>query len=238
MSASLAAQENFILIDPDTDRSILEIGAQIDEKITPCSTFKIVLCLMGFDSGILQSEIAPAWSYQTGYSDYLESWKTDQTPRSWIKDSCVWYSQVLATRLGADTLQNYLASFAYGNQDLSGNETEAPWISSSLKISPRGQVEFLRNMLQGRLSVSKDAQQITKELLFVEELQEGWKLFGKTGTGTIHQQDSSIKVSWLVGWIEIQEKSFPFAYQVRGSWVDRSLRIQRVKELLEICRAY
>jgi beta-lactamase class D len=135
---------------------------------------------MGFDSAILKNAEDPSWEFEEGYDAFLASWKMAQTPASWIKNSCVWYSQVLATKMGIEVLQSYLGAFDYGNQDMSGGLTNA-WLSSSLKISPREQVNFIRKMLSGALHASQDAVQKTKGLVFLAELSDGWQLYGKTG---------------------------------------------------------
>lgn len=83
----LSGEENFILIDGTTSEMIRNFGAGIEERTTPASSFKIVLSLMGYDAGILQNEQTPMWDYQEGYDDFLESWKSAQTPQSWMTRS-------------------------------------------------------------------------------------------------------------------------------------------------------
>lgn len=124
------------MINSKSGGSLLEIGPHIDKRMIPCSTFKIALSLMGFDSGILQNENNPVWLFKKGYDDFLESWKSPQTSQSWMKNSFVWFSKLLAARLGIQKFEYYLAVLDYGNQDSSGGLTNA-WLSSSLKISPR-----------------------------------------------------------------------------------------------------
>lgn len=144
-------------------------------------------------------------------------------------------------KLGLARLQEYLTLFEYGNQDLSvgiifpGPENPA-WASSSLKISPKEQIVFLQNMLQGAL-VSEHALQMTKAILFREELSEGWKLYGRTGTG-INIDDHGLKVRWFVGWIEKSDQTFPFVYQIRAKTIDNSLPILRVKQLMKESRCF
>lgn len=161
-------EENFLLINGKTNEIVLELGPHIDERISPCSSFKITLSLMGYDAGILKDENTPTWDFQDGYVDWLASWRTPQTPKSWMQYSCVWYSKVLSLQLGLEKIQSYLASMEYGNQDLSGGLAQtkpgdAVWINSSLKISPREQVDFIQNMVQGKLSISTHA-------IFIEQL--------------------------------------------------------------------
>jgi beta-lactamase class D len=223
----VSAEENFLVIDGATGETMSELGCHLDVRLTPCSTFKIVLSLMGYDAQILQDQETPRWDYQEGYVDYIESWKAAQTPRSWMKNSCVWYSQLLAVELGLQRMESYLGLFDYGNQDMSGGITRA-WLSSSLKISPREQTEFIQKMVQGDLVISSYALKMTKELLFIEELPGNWKLFGKTGLGLIGRE----KLGWFVGWIEKDRSFFPFAYNLLEQKIEVAQRIPRVKQLL------
>lgn len=118
---SFSAEENFLLINGVSNEKILELGPHIHERVSPCcSTFKIALSLMGYDKEILKDEKTPTWLFQEGYDHFLESWKNPQTPGSWMKTSCVWFSRVLATQLGSENIQKYLALLEYGNQDISG----------------------------------------------------------------------------------------------------------------------
>lgn len=94
---------------------------------------------------------------------------------------------------------------------MSGGLTKV-WINSSLKISIREQVNFLQKMLRNELPISSYALQMTKSLLFVEELHRGWKLFGKTGLGN----DNNLEIGWFIGGIEKDENFFIFAYNIRS----------------------
>jgi beta-lactamase class D len=232
---ALTAEENFLLINGTTDEIVLELGPHVDERMTPCSTFKIALSLMGFDAGILKDQQSPTWLFQDGYDDFLEAWKAPQTPRSWMKYSCIWYSDVLVSQLGFDTAQNYLSLFGYGNHDMSGGLTgTCPWVNSSVKISVREQVVFIQKMLICALPVSTNASQMTKEILFVEELPGGWKLYGKTGWGGSVKEgdDRNCEIGWFVGWVEKDGAFFPFAYNIRERQISLGQRIPRVKQLI------
>ncbi len=231
-SCAFSAEENFLLINGLTSEVMLELGPHVNECVSPASTFKIALSLMGYDAGILKDKTNPTWAFQEGYMDDFDSWKAPQSPQSWIKNSCVWYSQILASQLGLEKIQKYLAVLDYGNQDMSGGLTTA-WLSSSLKISPRGQVDFIQSVIHGKLPISSNAIRRTKELLLVDELSDAWKLFGKTGMGSISEQDGGCLIlGWFVGWVEKEGSSFPFAYNVRDTKISPAQRIQRVKQLL------
>ena len=222
-----------------TDEVVLELGPHIHARISPCSTFKITLSLMGYDAEILRDEQTPLWDFQEGYDDSLESWKGPQTPCTWMKCSCLWYSKLLALQLGMEKIQSYLALMEYGNQDLSGGLGQpglanVAWIKSSLAISPKEQVDFMRKMVQGKLPVSPGAFQMTKKLLFKEEMPEGWKLYGRTGwSGSyIGKEGKTIEHGWFVGWIEKGPNLYPFAYLIRDQKINLEQRIPRVKQIL------
>jgi beta-lactamase class D len=222
-----------------TEEVITELGPHIHKQMSPCSTFKIPLSLMGYDASVLKDESNPIWDFQEGYDDWLASWRTPQSPLSWMKYSCVWYSKVLSIELGIRKIQNYLASMEYGNQDASGGlANPGPlnpfWINSSIKISPKEQVNFIQKMIRAQLPVSSHAIEMTKAILFKEELPEGWKLFGKTGwSGSdITKDGKTLEHSWFVGWIEKDQVVYSFAYLIRDKKINLDQRIPRVKQLL------
>jgi beta-lactamase class D len=225
-TAAVCAEETFVLLD-DAKGEVIQAFGEIDQRFSPCSTFKIPLSLMGFDAGILIDEDNPEWPDREEYDHFVEAWKAPQTPRSWMKFSCVWYSQELSPLLGLERMQDYLGKFEYGNQDMSGGVTRA-WLTSSLKISPQEQVAFLRKLVREELSLSQHAVEMTKIILFKEELPEGWKLFGKTGWSGSNGQEHG----WFVGWIEKDHAFFPFAYLIREQKIDLGQRIPRAKQLL------
>jgi beta-lactamase class D len=234
--SSIVAEERFLLIDGTSGETLLERGFQLDERLSPCSTFKIPLSLMGYDTGILIDEHTPLWPFQEGYDDFLDTWKTSQSPQSWMQHSCIWYSKLLSCHLGLERMQAYLAAFAYGNQDLSWGivqpgEIDPAWLPAApLKISPREQVEFIRNMLQHKLGITSDATHKTKAILFKEDLSQGGKLFGKTSWSGLSQSPG--QHAWVVGWLEKREHVFPFAYVIIGQAIALDQRIPRVKQLI------
>jgi beta-lactamase class D len=202
---------------------VLKNEGDCNERYSPCSTFKIALAIMGYDSGILKDESNPEWPFKPEYEAFLESWKDPQNPTSWMKNSCVWYSQVLTPQLGMKKFQDYVKAFNYGNQDLSGDKGQAngitnAWLSSSLEISPEEQLIFLEKLLSDTLPVSKHATKMTRNIVYVEELPHGWKLYGKTGSGYLLNQDKTqkleIKHGWFIGWIEKGDKKIIFVNHI------------------------
>lgn len=229
------------------NEKVLQIEGDCERRYSPMSTFKVPLSLMGFDSGILIDEINPIWHFKAGYVDWRDSWKKDQTPKSWMKESCVWYSQVLTKELGMEKFQDYVTKFDYGNKDLSGDKGQNngltnSWLSSSLQISSLEQVAFLQKMLDGKLPIKPHAIAMTRNILFVQELKDGWKLYGKTGMGSLINSDGTknpdLYHGWFIGWIEKGDRRIIFSNHIEDDKKEEifaSLRAKsEVKERLMI----
>jgi beta-lactamase class D len=172
------------------------------------STFKIPLALMAFDSNILQDENT-TYKWDGTKSD-ITAWNQDQTAATWMRDSVVWYSQLITHKLGAEEIKNYLKIFNYGNQDFSGGLTTA-WLSTknpggtrgsaSLKISAHEQLEFLKAFYKQSFKVSSHAYEKTKLITQLEPLPHDYNFSGKTGSGYIGP-NSRTRLGWFLARIE------------------------------------
>lgn len=203
-------------IATEKNKTIIQEGDACKSRHSPCSTFKIVISLMGFNEGILVDETHPQLPFKEGYVDFIEAWKQPQTPTSWMKNSCVWYSQVVTPQIGMTKFKKYLREFNYGNQDVAGDQGKNngltnSWLSSSLQISPQEQIIFLQKLLENKLPVSAQSQVMTKKILFVEDLPQGWKFYGKTGAGSLGTDG---QIGWFVGWIQKGDRNIIFAHYV------------------------
>lgn len=195
---------------------VLKSEGDCSTAYAPQSTFKIILSLIGFDSAILKSENDPSWSLPKDTDPYINVCKGNHDPRTWMRDSCLWYSRILTTKLGMEKFQDYVTKFSYGNMDLSGGLTNA-WISSSLKISPDAQTEFLQKLVDHKLPVSKASYDKTQKIMFIQEMAGGWKLYGKTGNGSQLDQKGNktdLQQGWFVGYIEKGKRKIVFASHI------------------------
>ncbi|KQS77432.1 class D beta-lactamase [Rhizobium sp. Leaf384] len=214
LAASAAAEDVdvtcTIMLDAATGKVLVEEG-DCATRTTPASTFKIPLALIGYDTKFLKDETTPVLAYQKGDPDWGgANWLRDTNPTDWLRYSVVWYSQRITRDLGRDTLERYARAFQYGNADLSGdpgfdNGLERAWIASSLQISPREQVAFLRGLVNGTLPVGAEAIEKTRRI--VERRDAGdWTLHGKTGAAFPRRADRSFDYAhgwgWYVGWAE------------------------------------
>ncbi|WP_441295296.1 class D beta-lactamase [Massilia frigida] len=207
------------LADAASGKRLVHEG-QCDERITPASTFNIAVSLMGYDSGILEDEHAPAMPFRKGYVHWNPAWRTATDPTSWFKHSVLWFTQQVASRLGAARFQGYVTSFGYGNGDLSGdpgkdNGLALSWVSSSLKISPAEQVTFLRKVVKRQLPLAPKAYDMTLRIMQPETLDNGWEIHGKTGTASPvlpdGRDDPERQYGWYVGWASKGQRTIVFA---------------------------
>ena len=62
--AASAATTCTLVVDAATSATLIRTGDRCEAPVTPASTFKIPLSLVGFDSGILTDATHPAWPYK------------------------------------------------------------------------------------------------------------------------------------------------------------------------------
>lgn len=222
LHASFASEICFLAKE---NNQVIKIEGDYLTRYAPESTFKIALSLIGFDSGILIDENSPAWPCKPSYDCFLNVWKCDHTPRTWMRDSCVWFSQVLTRTLGMEKFKTYIENFNYGNRNLTGNKGKNDglthsWLSSSLQISPDEQTLFLQKIVDQKLPISKASYDNAKKIMFILELAGGWKLYGKTGNGRQQDQNGNkteLQHGWFVGYIEKNQRKIVFATHIVDS---------------------
>ena len=208
-----------LVADAASGQELYRKGA-CDKAFAPMSTFKVPLAVMGYDAGILVDAHNPRWDYKPEFNGYKFQQKTTD-PTIWEKDSILWYSQQLTRKMGQKRFAAYVAGFGYGNGDISGepgksNGLTHSWLGSSLKISPEGQVRFVRDLLSAKLPASKDAQQMTVSIL--PHFAAGdWAVQGKTGTGSfIDARGAKAPLGWFIGWATHEERRVVFARMTAG----------------------
>jgi len=203
-----------------TSGKILTQQGECDRRVPPASTFKIPISLMGYDARFLKDRTNPTLPFKEGYPDWRKEWRTDIDPTSWMKESVVWYSQQITHALGNKKFKDYVEAFGYGNEDVSGdpgkdNGLTRSWLSSSLRISPLEQVDFLTRVVGRKLPVSAHAFAMTEAILTEYELPNGWSVRGKTGAGFSVEADGTVDrkrpFGWYVGWAAKGDRAIVFA---------------------------
>ena len=234
VSHAQAEEQCFIAMNAKTGEIVAQKGTICEIRLSPCSTFKIPLSLMGYETQVLQDETHPEWPFMvhTNGSDaevvpWLQMPKEQQTaqnPTSWMSKSIVWYSQALTTKMGNAKFKEFVERFDYGNKDVSGepgknNGLTNAWLSSSLKISPHEQLTFLRKLVNRELSLSPHTYEMTQKLVLIDPLDGGWKFYGKTGSGFEMKPDGTPnrdkQLGWCVGWAQKEDQTYIFAYNIK-----------------------
>ncbi|MDG0816073.1 penicillin-binding transpeptidase domain-containing protein [Bdellovibrio svalbardensis] len=205
----------FLLFDMKLNDYVEEFNSpRCRQPTSPCSTFKVPLAVMAFDSGILKDEDSTfKWD---GRKNTILAWNKDQTAKSWMQESVVWYSQRITQKLGRKKVQSYLDKFQYGNHDFSGGLTTA-WLTggpvphenpkSSVLISGYEQVDFMKKLWTSQLPASQAAMDLTRKITFLEMTPRGFKLSGKTGSGFMPPEFKQ-RLGWFVAHIEGKDQEF------------------------------
>ncbi len=231
-----------LIVDAHSGRTVVEQGG-CDTRVTPASTFKIPLSLIGFDAGVLQNAHAPTFQFRPGDPDWGgPAWLLPADPARWMQWSVVWFSQRVTHTVGATALQRYVQAFGYGNADLSGdagrnNGLDRAWISSSLQVSAREQVAFLRRLVQGELPVSAQAVRMTAQITAIGRWPGGWQVHGKTGTAFPRRadgvSDTARGYGWFVGWAVRGGRVLAFARLAQDTQVHDTPHGLRVRDALK-----
>lgn len=200
----------FLLYNLKTNAFEKTIGDACQERFPACSSFKVPLAVMAFDSGVLKDEKQVLkWD---GEKRFLETWNKDQDARSWMRESVVWFSQRLTPKLGKKELKEYLSKFKYGNEDVSTGITTA-WLNSpsnpkgALAINAYEQVEFMKKLWSNELPVTKRSMGITRQITYLETSPNGFKLSGKTGSN-FYDADRKLQLGWFISHISNGEKEY------------------------------
>jgi len=227
----------FVVYDMKNDRYVRHNKRRCQQRFSPKSTFKIPNSLIGLETGVIRdAEFVIQWDRQkyppqaNWNEEPFVHWGKDQTLRSAIKYSVLWYYRELALRAGSQQMKRYVTAFDYGNEDASGRVDDF-WLNNVLKISADEQVEFLKAFYNGRLPVSKRSTEIVKDILVLEK-ESTYQLSGKTGGGPIAE---GVYVGWFVGYLESNGNVYFFATNMEAaSYAEiRSKRIELTKQILK-----
>ena len=226
----------FVLYDSANEKYVRYNEARCQERFSPKSTFKIPNSLIGLETGVItDAEFVIPWDRQkyppesNWNQEPFIHWGQDQTLRSAIKYSVVWYYRQLALRVGAPRMRKYVKAFHYGNENVGGRIDDF-WLNGTLKVSADEQVEFLKRLYRERLPVSHRSIGIVKDILVLERTPT-YALSGKTGGGPIA---GGKYIGWFVGYLEKQANVCFFSLNIEGpSFAEiKEKRVELTKQIL------
>ncbi len=184
------------------ERSNIEFVPASTFKIFPASTFKILNSMIALqESSIASVNDTIKWD---GINRSFKLWNKDQTMKSALSISCVWFYQELARRTGQDKMQEWLNKTNYGNKKIE-NKIDRFWLDGSLAISANEQIEFLEKAVRNELPFDKNIQETVKRIMLTDST-NNYKIHSKTGW--------SQNIGWNVGYVETKDNVWIFALNI------------------------
>jgi beta-lactamase class D len=196
-----------------------------EKQSSPCSSFKIISCLLGLESGVINPDDSIQEWNGTTYS--VSEWNKDINYIDAFHYSCIWYYRKILDLIGVDYVQNALDKLEYGNCDISeweGSmhnmifpqqqdlaELNGFWQESSLQISPREQVDVQKKIFEDNDIFSKESLKLIKNVMHIDNSNPDIQIYGKTGSGI---KDDTWNDGWFVGMCEIKENTYYFAIRL------------------------
>lgn len=200
----------------------------VNVRHSPYSTFKVLSTLMGLDEEILHGkESTMAYDGSTYWNDH---WNDNLNLSQAFQYSCVWYYHQMVYQLSPQIVQSHLLRTNYGNMNTSqwfgsgsnsNEDLNGFWLGSSLKISPKEQVQFLHGLFNAGYGYSPDHIKLLAELMETDTE----NLYGKTGGG----KDES----WYVGYFLDENKPVYFAVFLEGNSVSGAMAKEIIVQVME-----
>lgn len=200
----------FVLLDLKHNEYYRLNELKCKQRFSPCSTFKIPNSLIAFETGIASDTTFSLKWNGTRYP--IAPWNQDQTIKTAFTESCVWFYQEVASRIGTETMNRFVQAMDYGNRDTSGGLTRF-WLESSLRISPNEQVEFLKKLCTGQLPFASSSVRLLKEIMVATQTAD-IRVYGKTGTAGDPIKGATM--GWYVGFVEKAGNTYIFAANISG----------------------
>jgi beta-lactamase class D len=221
----------FALFDNAQGHFTIYDSATYRKRFTPASTFKIVNSLIGLETGVISSEkMIIKWD---GVERTMKDWNQDLTMEQAFKFSSVPYYQEVARRIGRDTMQQWVDSLHYGNQNTTG-PIDSFWLNNQLQISPDEQLGLVKRLYFDQLPFQKRSQQIVRKVMLWED-NTLYKLSYKTGWGNDEKEN---EIGWIVGWIEENRHPYFFVLLVQTPDHNFDMRTNRKALLNDILKHY
>ncbi len=194
---------SFSMYDLDKKEYATTNKVDFRKSTSPASTFKIPNTFIALETKAVKDEKEIIkWD---GTPKRLKIWEQDYDLDLAYKNSAFWFYQEIAKRIGEQKYHKYLKSLDYGNRDISGGLTTF-WLGSSLKISPKNQLEFLQKLHAEKCPFSARTYRIGKKIM-VEEKTDAYTLRAKTGWA----DTKPTHVGWYVGYVETKDNVYFFA---------------------------
>jgi len=174
----------------------------------PASTFKVFNSLVALETGVIPNDVAVlTWD---GIDREFAAWNQDTNMRQALKNSTVWFYQVLARKTGHERMQRLINQVGYGNRQIgTAKDIDRFWLDGPLQITPKAQIEFLQRLYRGDLPFSKRTMDLVKDIMVFEQTPD-YTLRAKTGW----VRSTNPEIGWFVGYLEQNNNVYFFATNI------------------------
>jgi len=194
----------------------------------PASTFKVFNSLVALETGVIPDDVAIlTWD---GIGREFPEWNHDTNMRQALKNSTVWFYQVLARKVGHQRMQQFIDQVGYGNRQIgTAKDIDRFWLEGPLQITPQEQIKFLQRLHRGDLPFSKRTMDLVKDIMVLEQTPD-YILRAKTGW----VRTTNPEIGWVVGYLEQNKNVYFFATNINISKPeDLSARIEIARRSLK-----
>ncbi len=221
--AKLASPQScFVLRQVDGPLRIRKGGDVCSRRFTPASTFKIPHTLIALQTGARRGpDERDQWD---GSRASVRACEADQTLRSALQNSCVWYYRRTAAKIGLERMSKALRELRYGNMDI-GNDVTSFWLTGPLEISADEQGATMEALARRTLPFSPGHMDAVDSILLQEpgsfrrgksiEMGIAWdpattRIHAKSGSAD-DDHGGSRSIRWFVGHLRAGEHRYAFA---------------------------
>ncbi len=188
----------FILKNLSNNQLIIYNRERIDSSYLPASTFKILNSMIALQTSAIKSvDDTIKWD---GKDKGWKLWNKDQTMKSAMPISCVWFYQDLSRRIGKAKMKKWIDKANYGNRNIE-KEIDNFWLQGDLRITANEQVSFIEKLIYNKLPFDKQIQEIVKKIM-ITDLNESYTIHSKTGW--------TKNIGWNVGYVQTKNNKWIF----------------------------
>lgn len=207
----LGVDGSIVIYDKNNARFYEHNPSRNTTAFFPASTFKIFNALVSLETGVIPDDVAVlTWD---GIKREIPAWNRDTNLRQGFKDSTVWFYQVLARKIGHQRMQQFIDRVGYGNRQIGTEEKiDRFWLEGPLQITPKQEIEFLRQLEGNNLPFSERTLDLVKDIMIVERTPT-YTLRGKTGWANSVQPN----IGWFVGYLQQNNNVYFFATNIAMS---------------------
>ncbi len=201
------------ILDEKQKKWIYSDRVDARKETLPASTFKIPNSLILLEEKrIWPGKVIP-WDGKVKRfrGEIISRWNADTDLKNAFQNSTIWFYVKLAAGLDRSRYRRYLQAFRYGNGQVDEKLADF-WNQGRLAISPENQVNFLADLKNNRLPLSRGNIEYVKKIMILDQT-DAYTLRGKTGWATSDGEE----IGWFVGYLETGENVYYFATRIRVS---------------------